>query len=114
MEFDPDRVRDNIRRAETSDLLDRVTVYRADLEPEALTLMMEELRARKITPEQIVLHEQSRQEALTDDSGLVRACSFCRNPAIAEGKGWFRLFRLVPLVPRTLYFCSEHVPAEKT
>ena len=44
--LDLDRVRQNIRQATTEDLLDRMTVYRAGMEEEALELIADELRSR--------------------------------------------------------------------
>ena len=38
MQFDIQRVRANIRQASTEDLLDRVTVYRAEMEPTAVAM----------------------------------------------------------------------------
>ena len=40
--FNPERVWQNAREASTEDLLDRVTVYRAGMEPEALEIIEEE------------------------------------------------------------------------
>lgn len=114
MELHPDRVRANARRADTADLIDRITVYRADLDPEALPLLMQELKARGVTPEQIVEHEQARGDVLTTPAGSARRCTFCNSPALARGKGWFRVFGLIPFLPRTLYYCGAHQPATET
>lgn len=111
MEFDPARVRENAKKADTPELIDRVTVYRADLDDQALPLLMQELKARGVTPEQIVAHEQSRGAVLTTPAGAARQCSYCSSPALTQGKGWFRLFGLIPVVPRDLYFCAGHQPA---
>ena len=48
-----ERVRDNARKAETEDLLDRITVYRAGMEDAALEIIDEELRHREISGEDI-------------------------------------------------------------
>src|SRR5256885_174553 len=60
MEFDLQRVRANVRKASTEDLLDRATVYRTNLEPAALPVILEELKARGVTADAIVRHERDR------------------------------------------------------
>src|SRR5437870_5713668 len=100
MLFDLDRVKRNVRAAETEDLLDRATVYRRGMEPAALEVIESELRARGVRPEEIESHnERRRQETRVLADGTARRCSFCDRPAIAEGRGWHRLWRLVPLFP---------------
>jgi hypothetical protein len=47
-EWELDVVRENARAAPTDDLLDRVTAYRAGMEPEALRVIEEELARRGI------------------------------------------------------------------
>ena len=49
METNLDRVRANVQAASTEDLLDRATVYREGMEPEALDLIEAELRRRGVT-----------------------------------------------------------------
>ena len=49
MGFDLRRVAEYIRRADTEELLDRVTVYREGMEPAALDLMEGELDRRGVT-----------------------------------------------------------------
>ncbi len=86
--FDPDRERlaVNVRSASTQDLLDRATLYRDGMEPEALELIEEELRRRGLTAAQQVDH------AL----------------AVSRGWGWHRLWGKVPLFPRRVTLCAEH------
>lgn len=48
MDWDADRVRANARQAPTEDLLERVTVYRSGMEPEAVEIIEAELRRRGI------------------------------------------------------------------
>jgi hypothetical protein len=110
MRFDLERVKRNIRQADTEDLLDRVTVYRAGMEPEALAVIEEELRARHVLPEEVEAHaERRRQETNLLPDGTVRRCSFCHRPAVAEGWGWHRLWGRLPIFPRFYYYCAEHL-----
>jgi hypothetical protein len=108
MEFNLDRVRANVRAATTEDLLDRVTVYRSGLEPDALPVIVEELRARGITPEAIVRHEEERREIIVDPAGVARTCAKCQKPAVTREWGWHWMFGKVPLFPRPYYFCDVH------
>ncbi len=120
MQYDRQRVRENVRQADTEDLLDRATVYRADMEPDALDLIEQELSRRGVTAAEIEAHARRRQEAgLCDDGGMPARCSFCDRPAVARGWGWHRyrgrwLPRLLrdrlPLFPRRFWYCAEHRP----
>ncbi|MCS6896667.1 MAG: hypothetical protein NZM29_01730, partial [Nitrospira sp.] len=92
VEFRIDRLRDNVRGAATEDLLDRVTVYRSGLEPDALPIILEELRNRGVTPEEIVAHEMAQASAIRDDAGLARMCALCRRPAVVRRWIWHRMF----------------------
>jgi hypothetical protein len=111
MAIDHERVRDNVHKADTEDLLDRLTVYRARMEPEALEIVEEELRSRGINTPQIRAHEQKQdKEVLWAEPGLAQACSFCHRPAVARGWTWqYFLFGLFPLFPRRANFCAKHL-----
>src|SRR5438093_11811693 len=92
MSIDHERVRENIRQAETEDLLDRLTVYRAGMEQEALGLIEAELLSRGVTPAQIRNHEERRtMDVLWEEPGLAFRCSLCPRPAVARGWYWHRL-----------------------
>jgi len=108
MEFDLNRVRANVQNATTEDLLDRATIYRAGLEPGALPVILEELRARGVTPEVIVAHEGTRGDVLLDDTGTVQKCHRCHRPAAVREWGWHRIFGRLPIFPRAFYLCEEH------
>jgi hypothetical protein len=108
MEFSLDRVRTNVRNATTEDLLDRVTVYRAGLEPEAVPVILEELKARGVTPEAIVRHEEERRSVVFDPAGPAVPCAKCHKPAVTREWGWHRMFDKVPLFPRPFYLCEDH------
>ena len=118
MRFDPDRVRENARTADTEDLLDRITVYREGMETEALEIIEQELNRRRVPRQQIDSHAARREEeAIFLPDGTAASCTFCHAPAVAQGWDWhrFRYFLLpwlaVPLFPRFHYYCREHCPA---
>ena len=111
MELDLRAVAANIRRAETEELLDRVTVYRAGMEPAALDLIEGELSRRGVSPEDVADHERMRRETtlFADDGAAVR-CSFCERPAATRGWGWHYLWSRVPVFPRLFAYCETHRP----
>jgi hypothetical protein len=114
MLFDVNRVRANARQATTEDLLDRVTVFRADMESAAVAVIEEELRRRGVTPEQVQAHgERAAHQAIRLADGSVARCELCDRPAVMEQEGWQRLLSLVPLYWRTFYYCAQHRPAAR-
>jgi hypothetical protein len=107
--FDEQRVLVSIRQSTTRDLLDRVTAYRAGMEPAAIALIETELRGRGIDVAGIEAHESRvKAEALFGPDGVALRCSFCHQPAVGRGWGWHRLFGLFPVFPRVLSYCQEH------
>lgn len=109
MEFDATKVLLNIRAEDTSDLLDRVTAYRAGMEPEAIEAIEDELRRRGVRASDIAAHaEKCQTECLFHADGVAKMCSFCRKPAVSEGWGWHRLLNKVPICPRWLRYCKDH------
>jgi hypothetical protein len=108
MRFDPQRVWDNVRLASTEDLLDRVTVYRPGMEPEAVEIIEAELRRRGVRDDAIEAHARDQGDVLILPDGTARQCSFCRRPAVARGWGWHRLFGWVPVFPRPFFYCAQH------
>ena len=111
MRLDADKVRANVRQAATEDLLDRATIYRDEMEAEALDIIEGELRDRGVAWDQIAEHERKRRaNALLDSSGVLLTCHRCHRPAVGEGRGWHRLWGLLPLFPRRLAWCEEHRP----
>src|SRR5262249_41187167 len=98
MRFDLERLRSNVRSARTEDLLDRVTVYRGGMEPEAVEVIEQELHNRGLTAAEIARHAEERQDQLlADQAGCAGQCSFCRQPAVAEGWGWQRPWKTIPM-----------------
>lgn len=108
MDFDLDRVRDNVRAATTEDLLDRATVYRMGVEPDALPVILEELRSRGVSATAIVDHEKARGGVAFDENGTAQLCSRCRRPAVVREWGWHWLRGLVPVFPRLYWRCEVH------
>ena len=112
MKFDPQRVRANVRRADTEDLLDRATVFRAGMEPEALDLIEAELRARGLSSAAMEAHAARRRDQIIPlPDGTAVRCSFCDRPAVDQGWGWHRLWGLLPVFPRYYSYCEHHRPA---
>jgi hypothetical protein len=106
--FDAKKVQENARKASTEDLLDRVTAYREGMEPEALDIIEAELRQRGVGPEEIEAHSLRGHDILRLPDGVAAKCSFCRRPAVESRWGAHKLFGLLPVFPRRLYFCAEH------
>jgi hypothetical protein len=109
MQFNPKRVRDNVANATTKDLLDRVTVYRSGMEPEALDLIEAELRQRGLGPREIESHALSREGTLLDAGGVAQKCAYCQQPAVTRGWRMLKLFGLVPLIPARVALCADHL-----
>jgi hypothetical protein len=109
------RVAEFIRKAETEELLDRVTVYREGMEPAALDLMEGELDRRGVTRDEIAEHGRSRWEtAIHLPDGTAMRCSFCNRPAIVQARGWTRLLGVIPVFPRVFAYCAVHNPHRTT
>ncbi len=97
------------RKADTEDLLDRVTIYRKGMEPAALDLMEMELDRRGITLEDIAEYDRVRREtAIMLPDGTALRCNFCDRPAVIRARGWYKLFGLVPVFPRIFARCERH------
>jgi hypothetical protein len=112
LEFDPTRVLANARQSGTEDLLDRVTAYRAGMDPQAIPIIEQELRSRGIGAEAIQARlEQCRREHLMLADGTAAKCHFCYRPAVVRAWGWQRLWRRLPIFPRPFYYCKAHQPA---
>lgn len=109
MELDLKKVAEFIRRAESEDLLDRVTVYRDGMEPAAVDLMEGELARRGFRPADIDDHDRRRREtAILLPDGTALRCSFCDRPAVLQARGWFRLWRVIPVFPKVFAYCDTH------
>lgn len=111
MHLDLPRVKANAEKASTEDLIERVTVFRDQMEPEAVEVIEQELRKRGYGPEKVAALGRSAAEAVVRrPDGTAAACSFCSRAAVAQGWGWHRWRGGLPLFPRWLRYCSEHKP----
>lgn len=112
--FDPARVQANVRQASTEDLLDRLTVYRAGMEPQAVEVITEELRSRGVSAAAIADHaDQRAASTIPLPDGTAVCCTFCNRPAVVQAWGWHRLLGKLPVFPRRLAYCSVHRPAHE-
>src|SRR3712207_5269070 len=111
MRLDLERVRANVRSARKEDLLDRATLYRGGMEPEALEIIEQELRERGGGPADLADHEEQRRPGLLQGpEGWPIRCLKCPRPAVVQRWGWHRLWGLLPVFPRRLAYCAEHRP----
>ena len=109
MELDLDKVRANVRQAETADLLDRATVWRDGMEPEALEVIEAELRRRGVRADEVEAHARRRAETtIVRRDGLPAVCYRCGKPAVARRWVWGRRWRFGPPFPRRAGVCEEH------
>ena len=110
MKLDLRRVAAFIRKAETEELLDRVTVYREGMEPAALDLMEGELDRRGVSRVEIAEHDEMRRATcIMLPDGTALRCSFCDRPAEVQGRGWIKVFwGTVPILPRLFSYCEVH------
>jgi hypothetical protein len=111
LELNLERVKANVQKAETEDLLDRATVYRDGMEPAALELIDSELRARGVSAADIAAHRERRARTIYAADGLPRKCEECSRPAVVRRWGWHRIWGSLPVFPRLLSYCEEHMPA---
>ena len=114
MAINLERVRRNIHDAETSDLLDRITAYRQGMDPEAVSLIEEELRQRGVTAEDLLAHaDHLKRSAIYLPNGTAARCSACTHPASVRTRGWHYLWGWLPVIPQTYYYCAKHAPSTK-
>lgn len=109
MNFDPKRVAENVREADTEDLMDRITVYRSGMEPAAIGLIEDELSRRGVSDRKIRAHASHIGEtAMLDGTGLVIRCMKCQAPAVSLEWRMYRLLELIPVFPMHMPLCEEH------
>jgi hypothetical protein len=111
LEFDADRVTKNAQESSSEDLLDRITVYKDGMEPEALRIIEAELNNRGIGKKEIKSHAAQRSSRIIPlPEGMAMKCSYCNRPAVLQRWGWHRLWGCVPVFPRYLAYCESHIP----
>jgi hypothetical protein len=106
--LDVERIRRNVVTATTEDLLDRVTVYRPGMEPEAVAIIEAELKRRGVSDNDVRSHAELRQAAMEHSDRIPRPCQWCDRPAEARIWTWFRLWGIVPIWPWRVSCCSNH------
>ena len=112
-EMNLEQVRKNVQSATTEDLLDRATVYRTGMEPEALTLIEAELEFRGVTGAMIHDHAAKRGEVFRRTDGTAKKCHFCHRPAVGGGWRWHRLWGRIPVFPWLYVWCEEQASNER-
>jgi hypothetical protein len=114
IELDLNKVRANVAKATTPDLLERATVYRDGMEPAALDIIETELRNRGVSyREQSEFGTAQDKAVLRHRDGSPLRCHLCSHAAVTQEWNWHRLFGIVPLFPRRLGLCERHRPANR-
>lgn len=109
--MDARRVREDARTASTEVLLDRVTVFREEMQGPAIEIMEAELRARGVQQDAVAAHAAARVSAglVRHPDGTVVRCAYCPRPATVRARRWQRLWGwFLPLFPRQFSLCPEH------
>jgi hypothetical protein len=117
MKMDLSQFRENARAASTEYLLDRVTVYRTEMEGPAIELVEAELRSRGLTSAEVDAHAAARERdgLLRHPDGTVVRCDYCPRPAVRRRWGWHWLWGWVlPVFPRPFRLCREHAARTPT
>lgn len=78
-----DRVRENVLKATSEDLINRVTVYRGGMDPDAVLVIEAELATRGVTPAAI-REQNNAPDLLRDQNGVALTCFLCDRPAVVE------------------------------
>jgi hypothetical protein len=111
MSFDLEKVRANVREAETADLLDRATVWREGIVPEVLDVIEAELCRRGVRAKELEEHARRRAgNMILRRDGLPAVCYYCSKPAVMRRWVWGRMWRIGPPFPRRACVCEEHAP----
>ncbi len=109
MEWDEQKVLMNIRKADTDDLLDRITAYRLGMELDAIEMIERELHDRGVSTGEIEDHQAAcERDCIYLPDGTAAMCSFCHKPSVAQGRVWWKIWWTVPILPRRVYYCAAH------
>ncbi len=109
MTLNLEKVRVYATNASNRELLDRVTVFKSGMEPNALTIIHQELRHRGVTQTQIQDHETLLEPlVIRGPEGMPRICKKCSLPAISCEWGWLKVFGFIPILPWKNLFCEDH------
>jgi len=113
-ELDVNRVRANVAKATTADLLERATIYRDGMEPAALDIIETELRRRGVSyQEQAAFGEAHEKAVLRHADGSPVRCHLCRRAAVGEHWDWWKWFGIVPVFPMRYPYCDRHTPVRR-
>ena len=105
------RISEDARNTSTENLLDRVTVYRGEMEAAAIEVFESELNARGVASAEIEAHAATREKdgLLRHEDGSVVRCNYCSRPATEHKWKWHRLWGwFLPMIPRFTHLCKEH------
>ena len=103
-----------VHDAETEDLVNQVTAFRAGMRPDVLPLIEAELRRRGIGPDDVAAHQAEVDAAVIWQApGLARKCRDCERPAVETRWDWHRLWNTVPILPARFYYCVAHCPRDE-
>lgn len=111
-EIDRTQIERNVRDADTEDLLDRVTAYRAGMEPEAVAIIEAELARRGYDHQDINRHAaETCADVVRSPDGWAYRCSFCNRPAVLRRWGLHKLWGVMTVpFPRLYSYCRIHTP----
>jgi hypothetical protein len=99
----------HVKEMNPEELLDRVSVFREVMQTSAIEVMESELARRGVGPEEIRRHEREmRQRVIRDRHGMPAQCSFCLRAAVEQRLTWHKLWRLIPVIQRVVYYCDHH------
>jgi hypothetical protein len=114
MHLDLDKVRTNAEKTTVEELLDRVTVFRGLMEPEAVEVIEQVLWRRGVGPERVAAYgREASASVIRRSDGSAEACSYCPRAAVARGWGWHRFRGGLPIFPRPVRWCPDHKPKKK-
>lgn len=109
MQFEPQRLRISAQQHSNEYLMDQLTIWRDDLEPEAVDILTAELAGRGLGVQELAEHRQAREAAgLERVDGIALRCSFCDRPARERRWGLHRLWGWLPVFPRRWACCAVH------
>ena len=109
MESRPQKLLAHVQQMEQEELLDRVTVFRDAMRPDAVEVMEAELARRGVGPDEIHQHHrQIRHRVLLDSHGIPLQCSWCERAAVEKREDLHKLWRLIPVAKRVWYYCERH------
>jgi hypothetical protein len=115
MEISPAKLLAHVAQMDQEELLDRVTVFREVMRPDAVEVMEAELARRGIGPDEIHQHHrQIKHRVLRDSHGIPAQCSWCERAAVEKREDFHKFWRLIPVAKRIWYYCDRHFAEKKS